>query len=54
MNDELLSEDIGKNVVEYLLAFQPEETTVSNFFSTSGAGYFENPTSDLMALFMGT
>ncbi|MGS3152661.1 PD-(D/E)XK nuclease family protein [Aeromonas sanarellii] len=53
MNDELLSEDIGKNVVEYLLAFQPEETTVSNFFSTSGAGYFENPTSDLMALFMG-
>ncbi|HHQ4734645.1 TPA: PD-(D/E)XK nuclease family protein [Aeromonas veronii] len=53
MGDKLLSEAIGKNVIEYLLAFQPEDSTVSNFFAMSGAGYFENPTSDLMALFMG-
>ncbi|HHQ4663826.1 TPA: PD-(D/E)XK nuclease family protein [Aeromonas veronii] len=53
MDDKLLSEAIGRDVIEYLLAFQPEETTVPNFFAASGAGYLENPTSDLMALFMG-
>jgi len=27
MDDKLLSEAIGRDVIEYLLAFQPEETT---------------------------
>ncbi|HGK4675020.1 TPA: PD-(D/E)XK nuclease family protein [Kluyvera georgiana] len=38
---------------QQLDALKPEEAKEHNFFSIGGAGYFENPTSSLLALFMG-
>lgn len=37
-----------------LNALEPHEIKERNFFSSGGSGYFENPTSDLLALFMGS
>jgi hypothetical protein len=37
-----------------LSALELHEIKEHNFFSSGGSGYFENPTSDLLALFMGS
>jgi hypothetical protein len=41
------------DVIRELCRFQHALTTETNFFAVGGGGYLENPTSDLMALFMG-
>ena len=46
--------ELSEHFFQKLNAIVPHELKESNFFSSGGTGYLENPTSDLMALFMGS
>lgn len=46
--------ELTEQFFQKLNAIAPHELKETNFFTSGGAGYFENPTSDLMALFMGS
>lgn len=45
--------DLSSAFLQRLDTLPPEAIPEANFFSAGGSGYLENPTSDLLALFMG-
>ncbi|CNK67575.1 PD-(D/E)XK nuclease family protein [Yersinia enterocolitica] len=45
--------ELTKSFFQRLQKIAPPEVKEINFFTSGGSGYLENPTSDLMALFMG-
>jgi len=49
----VLPEGLSIELIEQLKALSVEQSRELNFFESGGAGYLENPTSDLLALFMG-
>ena len=47
------SETFFVKFIEQLKGISVEDDVEFNFFELGGSGYLENPTTDLMALFMG-
>ena len=47
------SETFFVKFIEQLKGVSVEDDVEFNFFELGGSGYLENPTTDLMALFMG-
>lgn len=47
------SEALDIEFIEQLKGISVEDDVEFNFFELGGSGYLENPTTDLMALFMG-
>ena len=45
--------DLSTDFLQQLDSLPPEAVPEVNFFTAGGSGYLENPTSDLLALFMG-
>ncbi|NIF20140.1 PDDEXK-like family protein [Candidatus Pantoea multigeneris] len=49
----MLTDELSVEFIKSLRGISLKEDVEFNFFDLGGAGYLENPTSDLMALFMG-
>jgi hypothetical protein len=45
--------EVSARFLQHLENLPPEQLPEVNFFTAGGSGYLENPTSDLLALFMG-
>ena len=45
--------DLSTDFLQQLDSLPPDAVPEVNFFTAGGSGYLENPTSDLLALFMG-